>query len=145
MSDTPNPSSGPDETDDREIKTMRRLTLGAVGLAILVFAYFVLADRYTPFAPDARVQAYVLNMAPEVSGRVSAVAVSDNVVVEQGDLLFRIEQTPYQLAVEKAQARLDQVGQEIGASTAAVDAAQARVHEAQAAVANVEAQTARDL
>lgn len=138
-------ASKTDGGEDLEINTMRRLTLGAVSLAVLIFVYFVLADRYTPFAADARIQAYVLNVAPEVSGRVSAVAVTDNEIVEPGGLLFRIEQTTYELAVEKAQARLDQVGQDIGASTASVDAAQARVHEAKAVFANVEAQSARDL
>lgn len=129
----------------REIRSIRRLSLFAVCLAAIIFLYYVLADRYTPFSPDARVQAYILNVAPEISGRVSSVAVADNQIVEPGGLLFRIEQTPFVLAVEQAQAQLDLVGQELGASTASVDAAQARVHEARATYANVEAQTARDL
>lgn len=137
---------GPTGGGDRsELGRLRRITLWVVGAALGIFVYSVIADRTTPFAPDARVQAFVIRVAPEVSGQVDAVAVSDNDIVEAGDLLFRIDPRPFELAVDQAEARLAQVGQTLGASTAAVDAAQARVDEARAAEANVRAQSERVL
>lgn len=124
---------------------LRRLTWIAIGIAVVLFAYFVIADRTTPFSGDARVQAFVLRVAPEVSGRVARVAVSDNQVVEVGDVLFEIDRTPYEISERQAQARLDSAGQSVGASTASVDVAQAKLEEARAAEANVRAQSARVL
>lgn len=124
---------------------LRRVTWWALGAAAVLFLYFVIADRTTPFAGDARVQAFVLRVTPEVGGRVVRVGVSDNQVVEAGAELFAIDPEPYALAVAQAQARLDRAGQAVGADTAAVDAAQARVDQARAAEQNVRAQTARVL
>lgn len=138
-----------EESDDSggggALAGLRRLTWIAISLAVVLFAYFVIADRTTPFSGDATVQAFVLRVAPEVSGQVSRVAVADNQVVEAGDVLFEIDGTPYEIAERQAQARLDGAGQSVGASTASVDVAQARLEEARAAEANVRAQSARVL
>ena len=72
-------------------------------------------------------------------------AVSDDEVVEAGTLLFEIDPAPFRLAVEAAEADLAQVGQSIGASTADVAAAQARVTEAEAVLTNSRAQAERTL
>ena len=138
-----------DTADDKSpasgVSSLRRTTLIVLAIGFVVFVYLVIADRTTPFAGDARVQAFVLRVAPEVTGQVRGVGVSDNQVVEAGETLFEIDPTPFRIAVDQAQARLDQAGQNIGASTAAVDSAQARLEEARAAEANVIAQTARIL
>ncbi|EWY39419.1 transporter [Skermanella stibiiresistens SB22] len=139
--------AGDDETGasgaERDLAGLRRITLAAIALAAVVFAYYVVADRTTPFTSGARVQAFIVRMAPEVAGQVLSVDVIDNSRVARGDTLFRLDPTPFQIAVEQAQAKLAQVGQSIGASTAAVDSAQAMLDEARAAEANTRAQTAR--
>lgn len=136
----PNPKSG-----DKDIGALRRITLTVIGVAVVLFLYFVIADRTTPFTSDARLQAFVLRVAPEVTGQVQTVAVTDNAVVEKGALLFEIDPTPFRIAVKDAEARLAQAGQTIGASTASVEVAQARLDEARAAEANIRAQSARVL
>jgi multidrug resistance efflux pump len=128
-----------------ELASLRRLTLVALGVAAAVFLYSVIADRTTPFAGDARVQAFVLRVATELNGRVEAVGVSDNEVVEAGAELFRIDPTPFEIAVDRAKARLAQAGQSVDASTSAIEVAQSRLDEARANEANVRAQTARVL
>ncbi|MEM6744738.1 MAG: HlyD family secretion protein [Pseudomonadota bacterium] len=125
--------------------SLRRATLIALALGAIVFLYLIIADRTTPFAGDARVQAFVLRVAPEVTGQVRRVDVADNQVVEAGAVLFEIDPTPFRIAVDQAQAQLEQAGQNIGASTASVDSAQARLDEARAAEANVIAQSSRIL
>jgi len=124
---------------------VRALVLGLVGVAIALFAYTLVADRMTPTSHQATAQAFLIRMAPEVGGRVISVDVSDNEVVQPGDLLFRLDPRPYEIAIAQAEARVAQVGQTLGASTAAVETAQARVAEALAARGNTREQTARVL
>jgi RND family efflux transporter MFP subunit len=80
------------------------LTLVMVAGAIAVGLW--LWDRYMlqPWTRDGRVRADVINVAPDVSGLVSEVAVRDNADVKKGDLLFRIDQQRFTIAVEKAEA-----------------------------------------
>ncbi|UCH73435.1 MAG: HlyD family secretion protein [Rhodospirillales bacterium] len=122
---------------------MRRWTNIAVGLCVFLLVWYLAADRLTPYTSNARVHAFVVPIVPQVSGYVQEIAVENNGLVAAGDLLLRIDQRPYRLAVESAQASLDLTGQDIGASTAAVDAAQARLAEARSRLSNMEVQTAR--
>jgi multidrug resistance efflux pump len=108
---------------------LRRWTLVILVLFALVFGWTLIADRLTPYTSDASVRAFVVRNAPEVSGKVVEVAVQDNQIVRTGDLLYRIDPTPFRIAVERAEAKLAAAGQAIGASTAAVDAAQAQLVE----------------
>jgi len=85
----------------------------------------------------------VVRTVPEVSGKVIEVGVRDNHIVRTGDLLYRIDPTPFRIAVERAEAKLAAAGQAIGASTAAVDAAQAQLVEEIAQRGNVREQAAR--
>ena len=101
-----------------------------VCLALLV--WYLIADRYTPFTSQARVHALVVPVAPEVSGTVSEVLVSNNQVVEAGQVLFRIDSERYGFAVQNAQAVLEQAYQAQGAAKSNVDAARAGLASARA-------------
>lgn len=122
---------------------VRRTVLALVALAAFVFAYSVLADRLTPGTSTAYVTAYLVRMAPEVSGRIVEVPVVDNEYVERGALLFRIDPRPYEIAVARAEAGLASAGQTVGANTAAVRTAEARVASAIANLENVREQAGR--
>ena len=124
---------------------LRRAALIVVVTIILLFALSIVMERFTPSSSQAVVQAYVIRMAPEVAGRVIGVDIADNVRVETGQVLFRIDQRPFELAVAEAQAKVEQIGQTLGASTAAVDSAQARVVDATAKFENALAQSERVL
>jgi len=122
---------------------VRRWTLITLVLCIVLFGWTLVADRLTPYTSDASVRAFVVRIAPEVSGKVIEVAVRDNQIARTGDLLFRIDPTPFRIAVERAEAKLVAAGQSIGASTAAVDAAQAQLVQEIAQRDNVRQQAAR--
>lgn len=65
----------------------------------------VLVARRTnerPSTYDATIQAYIVNMAPEVSGRIVELNVVDNQQVKKGQVLFQIDPKPYQLSVDQA-------------------------------------------
>jgi multidrug resistance efflux pump len=127
----------------RRADPLRRWTLVILVLFVLLFGWTLVADRLTPYTSDASVRAFVVRMAPEVSGKVIEVAVRDNQIVRTGDLLYRIDPTPFGLAVERAEAKLAAAGQAVGVSTAAVDAAQATLVEQIAERTNVRDQAAR--
>jgi multidrug resistance efflux pump len=127
----------------RPADPLRRWTLGILVLGVLLFGWTLIADRLTPYTGDASVRAFVIRIVPEVSGKVIEVAVRDNQIVRTGDLLYRIDPNPFRIAVERAEAKLAAAGQAVGASTAGVDAAQAKLVEEVAQRDNTREQAAR--
>jgi len=62
----------------------------------------------TPWTRDGTVRAYVVTMAPEVAGRIVELPVADNQFVRKGDLLMTIDPTNYKIAVNLAEAAVQQ-------------------------------------
>lgn len=122
---------------------LRRTALVTVLIVIVVFALSVAMERLTPISSQAAVQAYVVRMASEVGGRVLEVGVGDNARIAAGQVLFRIDPKPYEIAVAEAQAGLERIGLTIGASTQEVESAQAKLVKVQADRENVRAQVER--
>lgn len=84
-----------------------------ITIATVVAAFFVgwwLWDFYTlsPWTRDARVQVNVVQVAPDVSGLITAINVVDNQQVAKGDVLFVIDQQRFTLALQQAQANVEQ-------------------------------------
>ncbi|GHH03390.1 efflux RND transporter periplasmic adaptor subunit [Pseudodonghicola xiamenensis] len=84
----------------------------ALTAAVLVCALVLgnhLWDYYVnaPWTRDGKVTADVVRVAPEVSGPIQTVYVSDNQLVQAGDVLFGISKERFQLALKSAQADLD--------------------------------------
>jgi multidrug resistance efflux pump len=61
-----------------------------------------------PWTRDGTVRAYVVRMAPEVSGRIVELPVADNQFMHKGDLLMVIDPTTYKIAVSLAEAEVQQ-------------------------------------
>lgn len=78
------------------------LAAGAVGLAI-----WQQGGRFIG-TEDAYVKTDIAQVSPEIAGRVLDVAVRDQMPVALGDVLVRLDPAPYQLALDKADAALDQ-------------------------------------
>jgi multidrug resistance efflux pump len=95
-----------------------------LAIAALV-AYYVLSDRYTPFTTDAYVQAYVIQVAPRVEGQVVSVRVQENQAVKKGDLLFEIDQRPFQHRVDLLTAKRVLAVQQVAQLEADLSAAKA--------------------
>ncbi|VVN65231.1 p-hydroxybenzoic acid efflux pump subunit AaeA [Pseudomonas fluorescens] len=101
-------------------------------LIAVSLAWYLLADRFTPYTQQARVGAFVIPVAAEVSGRVVRVNVRNNQDVKAGEVIFQIDPQPYQIAVDRARADLESTRRKIGASTAGIASAQANLRAAQA-------------
>jgi multidrug resistance efflux pump len=92
------------------------LTLIAVGIAGLAGWATWQAYASSPWTRDGTVLAYVVTIAPQVSGQITHLNVADNQYVHKGDILMTIDPVDYALAVDRVQATADQ---------AALDAANA--------------------
>ncbi len=122
---------------------VKKITRIALIIIVIVFVWYVVADRLAPWTDQARVQAYVVPIVSQVAGRVIEVNINKDQEVEQGDVLLRIDPADYQLAIDSAETELEIAGQDIGAGTASVTTAQAKVVEAQANVEHLKAQSKR--
>jgi multidrug resistance efflux pump len=122
---------------------VRKITKYVLFITALIFVWYIVADRHAPWSDQARVQTYVIPIVPQVSGRVTEVLVKQDQIVSPGDILFKIDPSDYELAVENAEATLELAGQEIGAGMASVVTAQAQLVVAETNVEHVNAQSAR--
>lgn len=100
-------------------------TLVVLGLCLVFFFLYLRADRVMPYSDQARVVAFTVPLAPQVSGYVTQIPVHLHEVVEPGELLVQLDTTQYQISVRSARASLDNALQQLGASSAAVRAAAA--------------------
>ncbi|PXF31931.1 hypothetical protein WH50_07465 [Pokkaliibacter plantistimulans] len=108
----------------------------SIGVFVILFAYFLLADIYMPATTESTVRRYVVQVAPRVSGQVTQVLVHNNQHVEKGDLLFQIDPLDYQLSVQQAELHLQQVTQQVSQLQAELDSAQASLDKARINFAN---------
>ncbi len=107
---------------------VRKVVLIALGILLVLFVYHVLSDRYTPYTSQARVETFLTQIAPEVAGDVLEVGTKDNSPVKKGQLLFRIDPEPYQVAIRSAEANLAVALQAADVSVADVSSARAVLH-----------------
>ena len=99
----------------RRLRNVIRLGLMFAGPAVVVTAgayYYVTGGRVVS-TENAYVKADKIAISTNVPGRVSEIRVSENDRVEAGQLLFRLNPEPYQIALDRAQAKLDSTKQEI--------------------------------
>jgi multidrug resistance efflux pump len=78
------------------------VTLPIVALTVLILYLNVVA----PSSHDVRVVNYVVPINPRVGGLVTEVPIEPNRPVKKGDVLFRIDATPYRIAVQNAEAEV---------------------------------------
>ena len=122
----------PSAPESHQRDPVRRTTWVVILLAALVFVWYVMADRHTPWTDQARVDGWVVSMAPKVAGRVVEVNVVPDQRVAAGDVLVRLQAKEYQLAVERAESALQLARQATGVDSAGVDVAEANVDKARA-------------
>ncbi len=92
-------------------KLLRWVLIAGAAVVLIVGGgwYWLSGGRYVS-TDDAYVQANVLNVATDVSGIVTDIPVQDGEHVAAGQVLFRLDPLKFQLAVDQAQANLQQAG-----------------------------------
>ncbi|MGD8359117.1 MAG: biotin/lipoyl-binding protein, partial [Lysobacterales bacterium] len=76
---------------NKPVDPVRRWTFIVLALCLVLLGWYLRADRVTPSSSQARVNALVVPVAPEVSGTITGVSVRNNQVVEAGQELFQID------------------------------------------------------
>jgi membrane fusion protein, multidrug efflux system len=124
----------------------RRVVAMAVGalLAIGAAAYganYALVGRFYISTDDAYVRANNTTLGARVSGHVAAILAGDNTLVRAGEVIFRIDDGDYRIAVDAArnkietqQATIDRIGRQASALESAVAQAKAQLASAEAAL-----------
>ena len=92
---------------DRRRERLRWVLMGGgVLLAVILALWYYLASGRYVSTDDSAVMAAQSTISANVPGRVVEVDVHDNQLVRRGDVLFRIDPRPFQIAVEESQAKL---------------------------------------
>jgi membrane fusion protein, multidrug efflux system len=125
---------------------LRRMVLMGVGVLLALAAagygvHYFLVGRFLVSTDDAYVRANSTMLGARVSGHIAAILPADNAVVRTGDVVFRIDDGDYRIAVDAArtriatqQATIDRIGRQVTALESAVEQAQAQVVSAEAGV-----------
>src|SRR3954465_4586664 len=144
---TERPSAAPAGTADATAKPGKRkfVMIGALGLLALAAigygVYFVLVGRFYVSTDDAYVRANNTTLGARVSGHVAAILPRDNSIVRAGDVIFKIDDGDYRIAVDAAQSRIatqqatiDRIGRQVTALESAAEQAKAQLASADAAL-----------
>jgi membrane fusion protein (multidrug efflux system) len=120
-------------------RSWRKLLLaGAGALALAGASYFGwqywTVGRFEVSTDDAYVQADNTTIAPKVSGYIVAVPVGDNEAVKAGQVLARIDDRDFRVALQQADADLAAAQAAIATKQAAVDAQQSAIDAARATI-----------
>jgi membrane fusion protein (multidrug efflux system) len=133
----------PSETSSKRGLVKRGLIAAAVVALLGGGAYFGhywwTAGRFLVSTDDAYVGARNATLSPKVSGYISEVAIEDNATVRAGDVIARIDDGDYKLAVETAKdqvavqkATIDRLDKQVAAQLANVEQAKAQLNSAKA-------------
>ncbi len=121
--------------------------LGLIAVAVMALLgggtyfghYWWTTGRYMVSTDDAYVGARNATLSPKVSGYISEVAIEDNASVKAGDVIARIDDGDYKIAVEMAkdqvavqQATIDRLDKQVAAQVAGVEQAKAQLNSAKA-------------
>ena len=107
------------------------------GVLILLYILFELVTQVFVYCRDAYVTTDIVFVAPEVSGPIAKLPISDNQRIDAGSVLFAIDPEPFELAVQTQQAALDlananlkKVQDQVGLATSEIEAKQAILEDA---------------
>ncbi len=120
------------QTPPEAKKSLNKGVLLIVLLILLSLLWYFLADRFTPYTSQARVQGFVVGVAPKVAGLVTKVWVKNDQEVDQGQPLFEIDKASYEIALKKARSDLENTESQVGAGTAGIESARANLRAAKA-------------
>jgi len=135
-----------DTTSKSPERIGRWISFGILAAAAVLGLIVLHRAIHQPRTDDATVFANYIGIAPLVEGPLVRLKIHDNQFVKRGDLLFEIDERPYEYALETAlseQAALEgeivDEGRRIAALKNAVSVSEANIHSAEAEVSHSEA------
>jgi len=122
-------------SDEQNTRWRLLLMVGAPIVAALVIGWFYVTGGRTVSTDNAYVQASRVAISTDVAGRVVEVDVHENQPVRVGQVLFKLDDRPYVIAVEQAQAQLEAARLQVSAAKAGYRQRQAELQSAHATLA----------
>ncbi len=119
------------------------ILLGVVALLALAAGayatYYLMVGRFYVSTDDAYVRANNTMLGARVAGHITAILPGDNTAVKKGDVIFRIDDGDYRIAVDAAktkiatqEATIARIGRQVNAQVSAVEQAEANLASAEA-------------
>ena len=99
---------------------VRTITRSVLITLLVLFIYHVVSDRVTPYTSQSNIEVLLVQIAPRISGPVIEVGARDNQRVTKGQLLYRIDPEPFEIAVRSAEANLALAQQRVSVQTSEV-------------------------
>jgi membrane fusion protein (multidrug efflux system) len=119
-------SRAPEPRSRRQRTRMILLVVVPLIAAAIALAFYLEGGRYIS-TDNAYVKADKVPLSAEVSGAIKDVLVHENQTVSAGQVLFRLDPAPFQVAVAKAEAKLAQVRTDLSALQASYREKQAEI------------------
>jgi membrane fusion protein (multidrug efflux system) len=122
----------------------RKFVMMGIGLVLALAAagytgYYTLVGRFYVATDDAYVRANNTMLGARVAGHISSILAGDNTTVRAGEIIFRIDDGDYKIAVDAAatriatqQATIDRIGRQVAALESQVAQAKAQLVSAEA-------------
>jgi multidrug efflux system membrane fusion protein len=131
------------DSDPRRQRIGRIVSFASFAAALLSMGVVWQQIQRYPRTDDAYLRANTIGMAPRVFGQIVELPIRDNQFVRAGDLLYRIDPRPYEVALARAEANLAVVDFDVRALNDAVQVADARIATSKADVAKAQADVVR--
>jgi multidrug resistance efflux pump len=125
-------------SDEQPKNSVKNWTMLVLLICLLLLALHVLGDKFAPYTSNARIEAFIVPIVPQVSGTLTEVNVRNNELVREEQIIAAIDSSKYELAVEQAQTNLQLATQTSEVDVSAVSTAQAKVAEAEANLSNAQ-------
>ena len=114
----------------------RRQRVGLTVAAIIAgVTLYEIVTSFLAYTADAYVQSDLVAVAPQVTGQIIDVPVTDNQTVAVGDLLAKIDPEPFQLSVDQHRAEVEEAKAQVAADQDTIASTQATLQAANAAAA----------
>ena len=148
--EAPQPAAAPGETKAKHPPIMRRAIIGAVILAALSGAayyghHWYVLGRFQVSTDDAYVKTDMAQLGAKVAGYVTEIPAAENAAVRAGDVILKLDDGDYRLAVNAAKARIDTQKAVIDGFASQTEAQKAQIAATEARLASAEAEESNTL
>jgi membrane fusion protein (multidrug efflux system) len=117
-----------------ERSRVRTILFALLPVALVVGGYWYVTGGQVMSTDNAYVQADIVGISTDVAGTVSEIAVRDNQPVKAGDLLFKLDDAQFRFALERADAQIGVVRNDLESLKASYQTMQSQIAQAQSDV-----------
>lgn len=114
---------------------VRMVLFALLPIALIAGGYWYVTGGQVMSTDNAYVQADIVGISTDVAGTVSEIEVHDNQAVKAGDLLFRLDDAQFRFALERADAQIGVVRNDLEALKASYQSMQSQISQAQSDIA----------